>query len=387
MEELVGSDLATPPGASEFEVSVFGPGHGECIVLHLGKGEWMVVDSHRDAETNEPVALRYLQTLGVDVAEQVKMVVATHWHDDHMDGLGDLFEQCESAKFACTMAMQSDELKTLIETYRGQILNVGSGVDEMRQVLDQLAGRVPAGGIAAPMLTKEREELLSRNGALPFKIRALAPSDAGVAVMLTRIQQKQLPKDNRRRLRVPVLDKNDASVVLAVRVGDASVLLGGDLEERRRTGLGWQVILDNFPAEGDRFDGFKIPHHGSKTGYHPEVWPRLMHGESWAAVTPFNQLEQPLPTRADCQRILETAKYAYVSATPGLTEYHHDQLGVRETELAATLAIAEEPGLQGQIRLRRRVGGNGGDWTVELFGNAVPLAALLGQNPAGGAAA
>jgi glyoxylase-like metal-dependent hydrolase (beta-lactamase superfamily II) len=86
MEELAGSDPAAPPGESEFEVSVFGPGHGECIVLHVGKGDWVVVDSHRDSETNEPVALRYLQTLGVNSAERVKMVVATHWHDDHMDG-------------------------------------------------------------------------------------------------------------------------------------------------------------------------------------------------------------------------------------------------------------------------------------------------------------
>ena len=93
-------------------------------------------------------------------------------------------------------------------------------------------------------------------------------------------------------------------------------------------------------------------------------------------MTPFNQLENPLPTQADRERILETAKYAYISAAPGLTEYHHEQLGVRETELAATLAIAEEPGEQGQIRLRRRLGHDAGDWTVELFGNAAPLAAL-----------
>jgi hypothetical protein len=379
MEELAGSDHATPPDESEFEVSVFGPGHGECIVLHLGKGAWVVVDSHRDGETNEPVALRYLQTLGVNVAEQVKMVVATHWHDDHMDGLGDLFEECESAKFVCTMAMQREELKTLIETYRGQILNVGSGVDEMRQVLDELDERAPKGNVPAPVLAIEGRVLLTRNDDLPFHVHALAPSDAGVGVMLTRIQQKQLPKENRRRLRVPMLDENDASVVLAVRVGSESVLLGGDLEERGRGGIGWQVILDHHPAEGGRFDGFKIPHHGSDTGYHPDVWPRLMHDESWAAVTPYNKLKNPLPTPADCQRILQTAKYAYISAAPGLTEYRHDQLGVRETELAATLAIAEEPGLQGQIRLRKRLGDDGKDWTVELFGNAAPLALLMGQ--------
>src|SRR5438067_455186 len=34
-----------PPDSSELELSVFGPGRGECLVVHLGAGEWMVVDS------------------------------------------------------------------------------------------------------------------------------------------------------------------------------------------------------------------------------------------------------------------------------------------------------------------------------------------------------
>jgi glyoxylase-like metal-dependent hydrolase (beta-lactamase superfamily II) len=111
MKELAGSDRSAPPGDSQVEVSVFGPGQGECLVLHLGMGEWAVVDSHRSAETGAPVALAYLKALGVSVAEQVRLIVATHWHDDHMDGLAELFSHCETAKFVCSMAMQSAELK------------------------------------------------------------------------------------------------------------------------------------------------------------------------------------------------------------------------------------------------------------------------------------
>lgn len=37
--------VATPPVADELEVSVFGPGVGESVVVHLGHGDWMVVDS------------------------------------------------------------------------------------------------------------------------------------------------------------------------------------------------------------------------------------------------------------------------------------------------------------------------------------------------------
>ena len=33
------------PSAREIEVSLFGPGYGECVLVHLGEGQWMIVDS------------------------------------------------------------------------------------------------------------------------------------------------------------------------------------------------------------------------------------------------------------------------------------------------------------------------------------------------------
>lgn len=72
------------PGDDEVEVSLFGPGLGECVVVHLGKSEWMIVDSCVRVGEKEPVALEYLEKLGVDIATSVTMVVASHWHDDHV---------------------------------------------------------------------------------------------------------------------------------------------------------------------------------------------------------------------------------------------------------------------------------------------------------------
>src|SRR6516164_161156 len=33
-----------PPRPDQVEISVFGPSYGECIVAHLGHGNWIVVD-------------------------------------------------------------------------------------------------------------------------------------------------------------------------------------------------------------------------------------------------------------------------------------------------------------------------------------------------------
>ena len=55
----------------EIEVSVFGPGKGECIVLHVGSGRWVVVDSCIEPGDSWSVAERYLRGLGVALESQV----------------------------------------------------------------------------------------------------------------------------------------------------------------------------------------------------------------------------------------------------------------------------------------------------------------------------
>ena len=60
---------------------------------------WVVVDPCVD-EDRAPKALSYLEALGVDPGEAVVLIVATHWHDDHICGMGQLVEACSKALFA-----------------------------------------------------------------------------------------------------------------------------------------------------------------------------------------------------------------------------------------------------------------------------------------------
>ena len=77
-----------PPATDQIEVSVFGPGVGEAIVVHIGDGKWVVVDSAIDKYGALPI--QYLEKLGVVLKEDVVYVVATHWHSDHIAGLSDI---------------------------------------------------------------------------------------------------------------------------------------------------------------------------------------------------------------------------------------------------------------------------------------------------------
>jgi hypothetical protein len=48
------------PNADELEISLFGPGYGESLALHLGNGQWMIVDSCVDSSSRRAAALGYL---------------------------------------------------------------------------------------------------------------------------------------------------------------------------------------------------------------------------------------------------------------------------------------------------------------------------------------
>src|SRR6266516_2780396 len=135
---------ARPPERDEFEISIFGPGRGECLVLHLGCGDWIVVDSCIDSRTGRPVAIPYLESLGVDIRTAVKSVVVTHWHDDHMRGAAEIVRHAESAGFVCSQALSEREFCQLIAQSRRSLIP-DPGMAEFGAVLDILKERSPHG--------------------------------------------------------------------------------------------------------------------------------------------------------------------------------------------------------------------------------------------------
>ena len=81
------------PNSDEIEITVFGPGYGECIVIHIGSNKWIIIDSCLD-DDGEPAALSYLKSLDVQVHKDVVSVMVTHWHDDHIKGLSRIIKTC-----------------------------------------------------------------------------------------------------------------------------------------------------------------------------------------------------------------------------------------------------------------------------------------------------
>ena len=132
----------TAPKPDELEVSVFGSGIGECIVIHLGNEQWMIVDSCLDKNTREPVALRYLRELNVDVATCVPLVVVTHWHDDHIRGSARVFANAKRARFVCSAALDHEDFYRFIVGSR-ESTPTSSYESEFLSIFREIEGRAP----------------------------------------------------------------------------------------------------------------------------------------------------------------------------------------------------------------------------------------------------
>lgn len=364
------------PSVHEVEVSVFGPGYGECVVAHIGHGEWMIVDSCLDRPSKRPAALQYLESIGVNAEQDVKLVVATHWHDDHIRGLGEVVEHCAASRFICSGALRAPEVSELAFAYRSRAMMQSTGIDEISRVLDVLRIRRSSNPQAGPEFAQAGLPLLRReaaSGVSNAEVHALSPSSASIALAQARLVGL-LPKVAQPKLRLPALEPNDCSVALWLRVADTRVLLGADLEERNDPQMGWQAVINSPVRPSGRAEVVKIAHHGSENGDYDGIWRDLLSPAPTAVTTPFIHGDLRLPTETDVERIKTRTRRAYLTAHP------REARAIRRPGLVDKMIRQFAPSLrpidgrQGHVRLRRNLNPQvEPEWRIELFGDAYAL--------------
>ena len=347
-----------PPRDDEFEVTVFGPGYGESIVLHVGGGAWVIVDSCLDAD-RLPIALAYLKRIGLDPARSVHLIVATHWHDDHIHGIAQLVEICGQAAFCCAGALCRKEFLAAVDALdRRHLTVVGSGVREIHHVFSRLkkTASKPAHAIA-------NRRIFVRNAC---EIWSLSPDDEAFQGFLQSVAPR-IPGGRQSKQRVPTLSPNEAAVALWVDAGNFSVLLGSDLARQ-----GWKRIL----ASGERPPGqasmFKAPHHGSENAHEPEVWMRMLRPEPLAVLTPWRKGRGHLPRQRDVRRLRSCTSNAYATAKPRLSRSSPAHSTVEQTIRESDIRLRRMPTPDSYVRLRRPLAAQG-QWAVETAGSAYRL--------------
>jgi len=362
------------PRIDQVEVSVFGPGYGECSVIHVGGNNWIIIDSCIDAESKQPASLQYLRSIGVD-ASAVKLVIVTHWHDDHIRGISAVVETCIEAQVCVSAALsQRDFLASVLRYDQHAGIVAGSGASEISRVLETVRARKRAvfRGLAGKRLLSLVPELTGHG--LPCEIWALSPSDEQFDRSLKEIG-KLVPEVLETKIRAPDQSPNDLSVVTWISVGEHAFLFGADLEEHSDPLVGWSAIINSTTRPPGPAFFFKIPHHGSANGHHDGVWNSLLVANPDSVLTPWNKNEG-LPTKRDIHRICGLTTSAFSTSDckavplrrrPPMVEKQIKELvGKLQSALVKTGQLRMRSGSDGQLKF----------WCIETLAGACTLGCL-----------
>lgn len=364
---------ATPPEADEFEVSLFGPGIGESIALHLGQDDWIVVDSCLDPESRRPAALGYFERLGLDIAKAVKLVVVTHWHDDHIRGAAEILERATSAHVAWSAKYDDDAFFRAVETARESRIHK-TGLDEMSRMLSTLMDRrLPRQRkeSVGPIWASEGTRLFSRDksqGIQHAEVMSLSPSH-GTQTLAMHEFKGLLPDAGEPQRRAVRVTPNQRSVVLSVTAGHRSALLGADLEDSPNPAVGWQAVVNSSVRPSARSEVFKVPHHGSANAHNEEVWTEMLSTMPVVCITPFMRVRNPLPTPDDISRMLDLSSRVYCTRSSQSVRPRPRPRAVEREIRNSTRILRAVEGKMGQVRIRGPLNGNV-PLVVDLFGAA-----------------
>lgn len=280
------------PDICEFHIAGQDGGYGECILAHVGDNDWIIVDSCIDPDSKIPITLKLLSNYQVD-SQNVKLIVCTHWHQDHINGLSKVLEKCPNAFFSFARTTDKSKFLRFIEfDYQHKVRFGNSSAKEFKECLEVLnksdnKKRIIRSSADQALFSKTYKNL-------NIRISSLSPSykaNTDFEVELTKL----LDEKSQSNIKIPYKSPNDKSVVLLLELGNYSILLGADLEVKQNDDYGWlNITRHSRLIPGTRKSTlFKIPHHGSENGYHKEIWENLLEPKPDALITPFSSSNLP----------------------------------------------------------------------------------------------
>lgn len=294
------------PKADQLEISLFGPGYGECLVVHYAKGRWFTVDSCLESDRKTPSALAYFDRLGVDPAKSVTHNIITHSDGDHIGGILDLYSTCESARLVCPITLDNRSMLGFI-TYFAQTdpTPLTQTTRELYEVLNCCFDRPPN----TPIFVSQDRPFIVTDGV---RVTALSPPDNKIKKFLGYISTL-IPNEKSDRRAPKKLRPNEFSAACLLETTGFAAVFGADLEET--PGKGWTTILETSIAfnEASAPRVFKVAHHGSKNADCPDFWATM--NKSYAILSPFKLGSHKIPTPDDIERILARTNNAFSASS------------------------------------------------------------------------
>jgi hypothetical protein len=305
MEFDLDRNKITPPKTDEIELTFFGPGFGESIVVHIPGIGWGIIDSCEFG----PVSGRFVPPLQYVIYQKVNrlaFLVLTHPHADHFKGM-----------------------EQIVDHYLGRIDRVcryaGDGARELGVYLTNRAIKGTPGAKSLSSVFKAFKKAVDNNaesrrlGAMTqiiprkqvsingttteVEVLSLSPSayDEQLYVNILRVASPELTGII---TEIPDSDHNLVSSAIWISAGDVVVILGSDVEKGRGRSSGWRGIIGSVDAPGLPVKALKVSHHGSPSAYYKKAWEQHCGGKKiTSVVTPFARGKQPRPSEEDIERI------------------------------------------------------------------------------------
>lgn len=363
--------MERPPQPNEFEISVFGPGFGECILIHLYNNNWIIVDSCIDNETNEIAVLKYLKEININPEYCVRAIIITHWHDDHIRGIHKLVEICSNAKIFFPSSLNSREFATILAHYSESELfsNFTAGTDELYKILEIIDSRKSYPNYLSENTLISLPEIDNFN----IEIIALSPSNKANHISIREFSRK-IQNILSSKNRISSFSQNYTAIALQITINHVSILLGSDLENTSDPDTGWVRVINNSARER-KSSIFKIPHHGSASSHNEDVWNKLLEENPISFLTPFTLGRNQLPTISDIRRICKKTDRAYSTCNPNWVKKVHRDRTVEKTIKEVTRNFKTITQNTGQISLRFNIN-NEFNPTLRFSDNAIALSEL-----------
>ena len=365
------------PDADEIEITTIGVGgfEGESIVIHFGNGRWGVVDSCK-SQGGENLPLFYLKTLGVPLSD-VDIVVCTHWHSDHINGLSEILSECLNARFEYPIVGQKNNLlKYLIEGEKAQ------GKSSVWHEFIRCVKAVPKSRIHYGI--SDRIVYDKGDGTM---LVALSPAEKMLDVMHEALVKFDAKDSDLSKINETVITPNMCSTALLLITPYTSVLLGADLEANRnkrndilscigscnaRWEKGWcNVIVTSNSFRTRKASYFKLPHHSSETGYCQEVWKNHVVEPVSVSTVFVNNKGVKLPKKDMLVRYKNLSTELYMTSSgPKKREKKtgRSELDKNKSNNLLSLAVMNEE--KGIICSRKK---SNNPWQTHLLGTAIAI--------------
>lgn len=328
-----------------------------------------MIDSLLD-DRGRSAPLAYLQDLKVDVANSLLGVIVTHWHGDHIGGISQLLDAAPNARIVLPLTFGDENFTKFANTCLG-VENID--IRPLREIV-RVAERVNDEGRPAVSYASEGKLLFTYGEeATSVQLTALSPSDREVHHFLLRLSGVTPAPGVKKPLRH---NENYTSVSAWLSLPNDAALLGADLEIVKAEDRGWNAVLAAPNRPAGQASVYKVAHHGSVTGHHPDIWTKLLKKDPWALISPWSKKEG-LPRVADQKRISELTTRAYVTA----------QVSTRQVKLTGSKALAslgivvrDTNHRVGAIRLRKALSASSEDWRIELLNGAMHFNSFVARS-------